>query len=238
MKKLAVSVPVRRSHRNRLTRVYARQRYKILFYSLLLTLAASPTLASLQLRSSLLQVFLFVNLLAALVPVARPLTRRLMLCFVGVASLLQAGGWWFQDSYATASGLLLWTAIGILATFSCVRFAMKARAVDREHLYSALDAYLLFGLFLGVLYWALDRFTPESFVMANRDADAPLSLSAAIYFSFVTLVTLGYGDVVPHSDIARSLSVVEALTGQLYLTVMVAHLVSLHVSGKMGRDIH
>jgi hypothetical protein len=57
----------------------------------------------------------------------------------------------------------------------------------------------------------------------------------AIYYSFVTLATLGYGDIVPRSEVARGLTIMEAVAGQLYLAVLVARLVSLYVSGK-GKD--
>jgi voltage-gated potassium channel len=54
----------------------------------------------------------------------------------------------------------------------------------------------------------------------------------AIYYSFVTLATLGYGDIVPRSELARGLAIMEALAGQLSLAVMIARLVSLYVSGE------
>jgi hypothetical protein len=49
------------------------------------------------------------------------------------------------------------------------------------------------------------------------------------YFSFITLTTVGYGDIVPHSPAARTLAALEAITGQIYLTVLVARLVGLHI---------
>jgi voltage-gated potassium channel Kch len=57
---------------------------------------------------------------------------------------------------------------------------------------------------------------------------------SAIYFSFVTLATLGYGDIVPRSDLARGLAIVEGVGGQLFLAVMVARLVSLYGRGSAG----
>jgi voltage-gated potassium channel Kch len=57
------------------------------------------------------------------------------------------------------------------------------------------------------------------------------STADGIYFSFVTLATLGYGDFVPKTEVARGLVILEAIAGQLYLAVMVARLVSLYVSG-------
>jgi hypothetical protein len=211
---------------------YSSRRYQILFYSLLATLAACPLLEALGLSAGLLEFFLAINLLAAVLPVGGPMSRRLLLGTLAVASLMQAGEQWLDSPLVSAPGLLLWTLIAIVAAAGAVRFAIGAKAVDREHLYAALDAYLLFGMFLGVLYWVLDRFLPESLVLAGHELDLPLSLGATIYFSFVTLVTLGYGDILPHNEVARGLAVVESVTGQLYLTVMVAHLVSLHVRSR------
>jgi hypothetical protein len=54
--------------------------------------------------------------------------------------------------------------------------------------------------------------------------------TAVLYFSFATLTTLGYGDIVPVSAIARTLATLEAITGQLYLAVLVARLVGLHIA--------
>jgi hypothetical protein len=56
-----------------------------------------------------------------------------------------------------------------------------------------------------------------------------------LYFSFVTLTTLGYGDVVPTSPVTRTLASLEAITGQLYLTVLVARLVGLHIAESLGQ---
>jgi voltage-gated potassium channel Kch len=101
---------------------------------------------------------------------------------------------------------------------------MRARAIDAEHIYAALSAYLLAGLFFGLLHWAIALTWPGSFGEATATPGA-FSLSTAIYFSFVTLATLGYGDVVPKTDVARGLAVFEAVGGQLYIAVMIARLV-------------
>jgi voltage-gated potassium channel Kch len=130
----------------------------------------------------------------------------------------------------TASGLRafvpftesLWVigcSLGMLAT---ARHAFRSGTIDAERIFAALDAYLLAGLVFGVCFWLLARLDPSAFNEPN------VSLARATYFSFVTLGTLGYGDVVPRSELVQSLAIVEAVGGQMYLAVLIARLVSLY----------
>jgi voltage-gated potassium channel Kch len=75
---------------------------------------------------------------------------------------------------------------------------------------------------MGLLYWVLGQ------IHSGMFSDTDLSRSGAIYFSFVTLATLGYGDIVPRTDVARGLAIVEGVGGQLFLAVLVARLLSLY----------
>jgi voltage-gated potassium channel Kch len=115
----------------------------------------------------------------------------------------------------------------MFAAAGALRFAMRAKSVDAEHLYAALSAYLLAGIFFGVFYWVVEQIEPGAFTVAGD-----FSRMSALYFSFVTLATLGYGDIVPRTDVARGLAIVEGVGGQLFLAVMVARLVSLYTRGK------
>jgi hypothetical protein len=123
----------------------------------------------------------------------------------------------------------LWTLIGLFAAAGALRFAMRATRVDAEHLYAALSAYMLAGIFFGLFYWVLEQVGPGTFTDAGAGEFSRIS---ALYFSFVTLATLGYGDIVPRTDVARGLAIVEGVGGQLFLAVMVARLVSLYARGQ------
>jgi hypothetical protein len=68
---------------------------------------------------------------------------------------------------------------------------------------------------------------PGSFIVSNEDVSR--TGGNFLYYSFVTLTTLGYGDITPASSPARSLSTLEAVTGQLYIAILVARLVGLHI---------
>jgi hypothetical protein len=221
---------------HRLVRAYLARRYSILFYSLMLTLAASPMLAALHLDGSLLQLFLGVNLLAAVLGMGDRRPSGFFLLLLGAVLMVRLAALWLHADALATTSLALWTVIGLLAAAGAVRFAMRGTAVSAEQLYAALSAYLLAGVFFGVLYWTIEGAWAGSFAVTGaRVAPGGFSPASAIYFSFVTQATLGYGDVVPASEVTRGLAVVQAVSGQLYLAVMVARLVSLYVqSGRRG----
>ena len=206
---------------------YFQHRYTILFYSLLLTIAAGPLFASMGYGTDLIELFLAANLVAAVIPVRRRSGRRLLLGILIAALVIRiATGWLNQATLAVAS-LMILTVIALIAAGIALRFAFSARSVDRQHVDAALSAYLLAGVFFGSFYWVLEQIQPGTFTFAGD-----FSPNTAIYFSFVTLATLGYGDIVPRTDVARGLAIVEAVGGQLFLAVLIARLVSLYAVGK------
>jgi hypothetical protein len=204
---------------------YRRHRFAWLFVTLLLTLGAGSTLEELAPDYNPLELLLALNLVAAIASVAREAEMRLPLLlgmgFVVARVLRAALG--IPGMLAVSDGL--WVTAIVLTTVSSLRHALHPGVVSRERIFAALDAYLLGGLLFGVAYWMLDRVSPGSF---GGVTTGPLHLPRAIYFSFVTSATLGYGDVVPVSEPARGLAIVEAVTGQMYLAVLVARLVSLY----------
>ena len=212
-----------------LGRAYLRRRYTILFYTLLLTIVAAPVVTALELKGSLIELFLAANLLAAVMPVSAGRGRCILLTVVTLAWLARAATVWFDHPALLAMTLGMWTLIGLFAAAAALRFAMRATLVDVEHLYAALSAYLLAGIFFGSFYWVLQQIWPDTFAVTGD-----FSRMSAIYFSFVTIATLGYGDIVPRSDVARGLAIVEGVGGQLFLAVMVARLVSLYGRGSPG----
>jgi ion channel len=208
--------------RRRIVQAYRERRYAILFYLLLLTFAVNPLLAVIRPAGQALDLFLGLNLIAAAVGIR---TRAgWVLAAVAIAVVLR-----LQAPAHPGLGTLpyaLWALIAVIAAATAVRFALRAREVGSEQIYAALSAYLLTGLFFGAIHWSIEDTWPGSYAASSG---APLTISTAIYFSFVTLATVGYGDVVPTSDVSRGVAMLEALVGQLYLAVMVARLVSLYV---------
>jgi hypothetical protein len=204
-------------------KAYLRRRYSVLFYALLFTMVAAPVLSALELSGTLFESFVAASLLAAIIPVGTGKSRPLLVVLMIVAWLARPLTDWLGHAVLSAVTLGIWTLIGMLAAIAALRFAMGATKVDAEHLYAALSAYLLAGICFGLLYWVLEQISSGTFAVNGQ-----FSQTSAIYFSFVTLATLGYGDIVPRADIARGLAIVEGVGGQLFLAVLVARLVSLY----------
>src|SRR5215469_8957698 len=206
-------------------RTYLRHRYTILFYSLLFTLVAVPTLNAFKSSGILIDSLLAADLLAAVMHVNAGKNRRLLLILMSVVWFARPLELWLHHPTLSVIALGIWTLIGLLAAAAALRYAFRARTIDAEHLYAALSAYLLAGLFFGLFYWVLEQLGSGAFTTSGT-----FSRMTAIYFSFVTLATLGYGDVVPRTDVARGFAIIEGVGGQLFLAVLVAHLVSLYTS--------
>jgi len=208
---------------------YLRHRYAVLFYSLLLTLVGGPILRAIGGTGVLLQVMVTVNLVAASLQLESKQGRRIIVALMAAAVLLRIGALQAGHAALSTASLVLWTLIALYAVFGALSFVLRSSTITLEHLYAALSAYLLVGVFLGVLYWSLEEAWPGSLVVSGEAASQPFRLSHGIYFSFITLATVGYGDMVPGSDIVRGLAIVEAIAGQFYLAVMIARLMSLYV---------
>lgn len=212
-----------------LTLLLNRHRYTLLFGTLLATVTIGPLLEALAFGHRLMELLLCTSLVAALFPIGRRVQRYVLLVLVLVAQGLR---WWARDAGgATAlAGAVLWGVLATVAAWHAVRYSLSSQRVRTEHLAAALSAYLLLGICGGVVFAALSAIAPGAMAVGGQPARDALGIGTAMYFSFVTLATLGYGDITPVSQVARGLATLEAIAGQLYLALLVARLVGLRSS--------
>ena len=121
-----------------------------------------------------------------------------------------------------------------IATLAFICFVILKRIFEHPVVRSAtvsasLVVYLAFGLVWGKAYWLVEYFCPGSFTGLSGTGVVEVQRDL-FYYSYVTLATLGYGDINPVSPEARSLAITEAVVGQLYLVVLVAGLVGMHLT--------
>ena len=108
-----------------------------------------------------------------------------------------------------------------------IQFIFNEKEVSKEVIYAAVIVYLLMAMMWSFAYALLEYVYPDSFSYPGGPGEDTFRF---LYFSFVTITTLGYGDITPLTRKASSLVMLEAVTGQMYLVVVVAWLVGMHVS--------
>jgi len=205
---------------------YLRHRYEVLFWSLLVTLVTAPVSAALGIHQSVIELFLAGNLFAAVAPLREKSARRTLLVLLGVVLVVRIT---VPPGWILGLSLTLAAILGVIAAGGALRYSLRSKSIERDHVCAALAGYLLLGLFCGHLYWAIELHAPGSIATPRG---GPFGIVKAFYFSFATLTTCGFGDIVPRSDLARGLSTLEAVGGQLYLAVLVARLIGLYVGRK------
>jgi len=117
----------------------------------------------------------------------------------------------------------------IMVTIALIAHVAGAKEVYGSTLLCAINSYLLIGLTLSILFLITNLFFPGSF---NQAETTKGGFSTFVYYSFVTLTTLGYGDITPLTALARSLSIFTALFGQLYLVIIMAILIGKYLFNK------
>jgi Ion channel len=142
-----------------------------------------------------------------------------------IAIAMDLGSWVLPVAEAWAQGASLLSLLLLLGIV--LAQTLRRGPITFHRIQGAVAAYLLLGVIWAHAYSLLAILRPGAFSGPVDTADGPRAL---LYFSFVTLTTVGYGDVLPVHPVARSLAVLEAVVGPLYLAILVARLVSLAVA--------
>jgi Ion channel len=222
---LGPTSPIRKIRRS-FSDWYFGHRYSVLFLCLMVTLILGPVSQEFRLPDWPVDLLYLIILAAAAVGLDSPRRRKWAVIVVTLTAVFRILGRWLNLEAASALATTLFVGVAALAAVASLRFAFRGAYADRERMAAALSTYLLAGHMFGVCYWQLQHLRTGSFGIGGAPMVAgSLDLPTGAYFSFVTLATLGYGDIVPLTPTARGLAVSEAIIGQLYLAVLVARLV-------------
>ena len=161
-------------------------------------------------------------------------SKRVLVIAIVLATPAIAGRWMNHFRPDLVPPHVFLTAGLILIAFvvaNLLRFVLRAPSVNAEVLCASISAYLMLGLMWTLAYWLVDQLTPGGAFSFNTNAGTrSMNGFTGFYFSFITLSTVGYGDITPVSRIARWLAAMEAMTGLLYVAVLIARLVGLYSS--------
>ena len=206
-------------------------RYGSLLICLVLVMILQPTIDT-QIGKLLLEVFFIAVLLAGLraIQVDKGLLRFEVVLLV-VSLACGAVGSLMDHELLFLLGVAGRTLFLVLVALNILLDLFRGSEVTGDKLAGAVCVYLLIALVCGYAFLITEFVTPESFSFTQGHERMKLWVSKEFfpffYFSLVTVTTVGYGDMAPVTPVARTLATMEALVGQVYLTILVARLVGM-----------
>lgn len=223
--------------RERTHTIRHRWRFAVMLTAMLLLVVAQPLASGLLHEEGFFDVLFSLLIGAVLLLTFEEKSHRRIAFSLGLSALV---GIWVGHGVGGPAGRMLVVGAHLLA--ACV-FAFALLGILRRVLMSqasgdavfgAVCGYLLLGIIWSILYSAVEMATPGSFRMPVRGDTAVAATrpdrGILSYYSFITLATVGYGDVTPTTPLARTLAWIEAITGQFYLAILVAGLVGFKVT--------
>jgi len=133
------------------------------------------------------------------------------------------------DSGLMVLTLILTILFLVFTLVSLLRAVVRSERVTGDTIYGAISVYLLMALTWAAAYFLLVTLQPDALAMnAAHHPNHTIDWSDCVFYSFVTLTSLGYGDILPMTQQARSLSMLEAVSGIMYVAILIARLVGLY----------
>jgi voltage-gated potassium channel len=202
-----------------------------LLVALTILFAAFPFIEKLESGDMLKSILLTVVLLSAVWTVAGRGPILVTALFLAVPTMAARWVHLYRPDLLPPEVFLIGAILLVLfVNYHLLRSVLRAREVTTEVLCASIAAYLLLGLAWTFAYWLVAELVPGAFSLnVTSGSDGSIKGFNGFYFSFITLSTVGYGDITPVASVARMLAAAEAMTGLLYVAVLIARLVSLHV---------
>ncbi len=229
--------------RKSLLEAYRERPYRNIFFALLVVILVDALAPTAFARGRFSDLMVAAVLLAALVETVRSRHNTIWALVLGLPAVVVRVIAAFRPDTTAQNA----TVLGLSALFfafliwNLLHDLNTGGRSTSERIFGALCAYVFIGLLFALVFSHLEYREPGSFYIANdllaeQASEESSQLNVFTYFSFVTMTTLGYGDVTPISEHARTLAWLEALLGQLYLAVMVAGFVAMHISESMRKN--
>lgn len=197
---------------------------------LVLLFAAAPFAEQIRGGETLESSALTLVLISAVFAVGR--RRRVLWMAIFIVTPTVAGKWlhyFWPDSVSPVWFLPCVLIFIVFILFQLLRFILIAPRVNGDILCAGIASYLLLGLLWAFAYMLVAQLMPGAFFFDGRIEDKQEMTSfTSVYFSFITLTTVGYGDITPVASVARMLAAMEAMTGTLFVAILISRLVSMY----------
>jgi hypothetical protein len=210
-------------------------RFSYLFATLISLIVLFPYLAKTGLSTVIFRLLSALTFVAAVYAVSDKRAQWITGIFLALPTAILNTWFTFHPGSSSLAVISLVSTLMFLSftLITLLRAVLRAETVTRDTIYGALSVYLLMAFVWGIAYLLLETLQPGGLSMdIARHPNHKVDWFDCMFYSFVTLTSLGYGDMVPISPQCRSLSVLEAVSGIMYVAVLVARLVGLYAVRK------
>lgn len=208
------------------SRISTSQYNVILLIAILLFIAASLLSGDRFEESILVSVCSSLVLLSATFAI-REKRQRLIFFAIGVILIKEGTTYLDLNRYIDALASLANVGFFLYVVFHLVRQVARSKEVNFFVILESINGYLLVGLSGSVLLALVYRIQENAFAFAS---EGPKQLSEFVYFGFITLTTIGYGEITPLTGLARLMAIFTGISGQLYIAIIIAALVGKYLS--------
>jgi hypothetical protein len=205
----------------------ARHKWKLLLIGIVALMIISPISAVYDEQDNIITPFTAVIFLAVTFGTAEKTATIMLLTALTVTwliiSILTEGSGLFAGASLLAPLLFMVLLVAIFILLA--RWLIRAPLIDAEVLCAAICGYLLIGIFWTGLYAVMQQVDSKALISLTEPT---VEKGDLVYFSYTTLTTTGFGDVIPKNHVARMLAVTEAIVGVFYNTIVIARFVGLY----------
>lgn len=217
-------------------RLLQRNRYFLLLLSLVLFFITSAIIADFQQKLFIFGIAFAIVLMFSVYIIEH--NFLLLVAGIVLALAVLLSNYYSIVFHAKPSSLFIMFEYGVtiiffvIVSYLTLASVMRDKIITKSTLFGAVCSYLLIGLTYSFWYMLLFDLNPAAFSLPQRLAgfEADIRLQNFIYYSYVTMSTLGYGDITPVSYLAKTSAWLESVIGQIYLTVWIARLVGLNIA--------
>lgn len=198
---------------------YVGKKVRFVFISLLLLIIAHPFLD--ESRSALFIYTILLTFVSLTAAYAFSYDRRHLIISSGLGIAFALVNWinfFFNHAALTVSNALISTIFFVYVVHVIIQYITREHEVNGNTIYGAISGYLLIGFMFASIYGFVNTLVPKSF-------STQTDWGNLVYYSFSTLTTTGIGDITATTSLTRSLTIVEAITGVLYVAILIAALV-------------
>ncbi len=212
-------------------------RYFYLLVSMIVMLIAVPLVETWQGGLMILMSLVLVTMSLAIYAISG---KRYYICiasilalpplFLSMLALFGVFGFTRESPVFLYIAMPLFSLFWLFITFLILRTFLSESIFTRDKICGAVCVFLLIGVSWATIYLNIQNLAPESFYLITPgEAAIPhITVSQAIYFSFLTMATMGYGDIIPGNNLVRTVAYSQAVVGVLYIAVFIARVVSLY----------